>query len=167
MNKFRSFLGRILSETCLKMNYFCSKFSKRDRPQTPLPPAAGVSPDPAPIGITDWCRWLAIFGQNETYTLYFLSPPPCCVHSIFFFLFFRFFVLFFTFFSLYSIWIQLSCEKMVLYAPVLYADDTCLVAHASTVLMSLNCAWTTNSKRLGYGCLQINWLLMQQKLIHW
>jgi len=46
MYKFGRFLGRISVETCLKMDYFGSKFQKIAKrwgqsPQTPLPPAAG------------------------------------------------------------------------------------------------------------------------------
>jgi len=37
MNKFRRFLGIILAETCLKMDYFGSKSLS----EIPLPPAAG------------------------------------------------------------------------------------------------------------------------------
>jgi len=32
--------------------------------------------DPFIIEITGRCRCLAILGQNETYVLYFLPPPP-------------------------------------------------------------------------------------------
>jgi len=52
MNKFERFLGRISAETCLKMDYFGSKFPKIAKcwellPQTSLPPAAGGF-DPRP-----------------------------------------------------------------------------------------------------------------------
>jgi len=29
---------------------------------------------PSPIEVTDWCRWLAVFGQNET--CFIFSVPP-------------------------------------------------------------------------------------------
>jgi len=61
MIKFRRFLGRILAEVCLKMDYFGSKspqIAKRWglRPQTPVQVKwlENVQ-DPTPIEITGWC----------------------------------------------------------------------------------------------------------------
>jgi len=58
MNKFQRFLGRILAETCLKMDYFgckSQKIAKRWRlhPQIPLPPATESYVPQAPFRLDD------------------------------------------------------------------------------------------------------------------
>jgi len=66
MNKFRRLLGRISAETCLKMDYFCSKYQKS-------PSAEGVCKTLIPLYISGWCRCLAILGKTKLV----FSVPSC------------------------------------------------------------------------------------------
>jgi len=85
------FFDRISAETCLKKDYFGSKSPPNCQalgapPPNPFASGGPQNPvqvkwlenvqDPTPIVITNWCRCLAILGQNETYIFLFSALPP-------------------------------------------------------------------------------------------
>jgi len=79
MNKFRRFLFRISTETCLKMDYFASKFPKSPPLEAPHPDHRWDSitimrsaKTLLPLNIFDWCRCFGNFGEKWNLNLYFM-----------------------------------------------------------------------------------------------
>jgi len=75
--------GRILAETCLKIDYFGNKSPSAGgsalRPLVQVEWLENVQ-KPTPIKITGWCRCLTNLGQNQTYTV--PTQLPSLVFSI-------------------------------------------------------------------------------------